>query len=224
MSWTTPPTFSNGTVVTETPLNIIRDNLRYLKGLDGATTFENAIELTENIGDATPSSGLVRLYAKTDGRVYSKDDAGVEYEVSQRTVGARVHNNAPITLTTGVPTALTFNSERFDSGSVHSTSVNTSRLTAPVAGTYDIKGHASFAANATGVRNLDIRLNGTTVIASQLQPAASGIITTVSVPTTYQLAANDYVELVAFQSSGGDLNVNAAGNYSPEFVMYRLGD
>lgn len=225
MAWTSPPAFSDGVQVSAADLNpYVRNNLRYLKGLDGAVTFENAIELTENIGNATPASGLVRLYAKTDGRVYSKDDAGTEYDVSKRIIGARVYNNAAITLTTGVPAALTFNTERFDSGSIHSTSVNTSRLTLPVAGSYLVTGHGSFVSNATGVRNLDIRLNGATVIASQLLPAASGIITTVSISTIYQFAANDYIELVAFQNSGGNLDINTAGNYSPEFAVYRLGD
>lgn len=36
------------------------------------------IRFVEGAAPATPPSGHVHLYAKTDGRMYSKDDAGVE--------------------------------------------------------------------------------------------------------------------------------------------------
>jgi hypothetical protein len=37
------------------------------------------LDATEAAAPATPSAGTVRIYAKSDGRIYSKDDAGVEY-------------------------------------------------------------------------------------------------------------------------------------------------
>lgn len=136
---------------------------------------------------------------------------------------ARVYNNAALTLTTGTVATLTFNTERFDSGSLHSTSSNTGRLTAPVTGLYMAGAHVSFASNATGIRLLRVRLNGSTVIGTQLMPAVSGDSTVVSVSTLYQLTAGDYVEAQAYQTSGGNLNVEASGNFSPEFWMVRLG-
>ena len=42
-------------------------------------------------------------------------------------------------------------------------------------------------------------------------------------PTLYELAVNDYVELVVYQSSGGALNVVSSGNHSPEFMMVYQG-
>ena len=42
----------------------------------GAFTY---LDATEASPPGTPASGKVRLYAKSDGRIYSKDDAGVEY-------------------------------------------------------------------------------------------------------------------------------------------------
>ncbi len=41
----------------------------------GTITF---LDATEAAAPATPAAGKVRIYAKTDGRIYSKDDAGVE--------------------------------------------------------------------------------------------------------------------------------------------------
>jgi len=41
-----------------------------------------AVVFTEGAAPSTPASGLVALYAKADGLLYSKDDAGVEAAVS----------------------------------------------------------------------------------------------------------------------------------------------
>ncbi len=136
---------------------------------------------------------------------------------------ARVYNSAAISLTTATSTALTFNSERNDTDSIHDTTTNTNRLTCNTAGRYVIAGTVEFGGNATGLRLIIIRINGTTEIARQFLAANAGT-QSMSVSTLYTLAVTDYVELVAYQSSGGALNVNAAANYSPEFSMAKVGD
>jgi hypothetical protein len=40
------------------------------------------LEFAEAAAPSTPASGIVRLYAKTDGSLYSKDDAGTETVVT----------------------------------------------------------------------------------------------------------------------------------------------
>ena len=132
---------------------------------------------------------------------------------------ARVYNSANISHTTsGAFQAVTFNSERYDVGACHSTVSNTSRLTVPSGegGKYLIGGCVQWFTNATGRRILKLRVNGTTDIAQvelALVSSESGGI----VQTEYALAAGDYVELHAFQSSGGALNMLATPNLSPEF-------
>jgi hypothetical protein len=136
---------------------------------------------------------------------------------------ARVYNNADISVANTTSVALTFNSERWDEGDLHSTSSNTSRLTAPVAGLYVIGGHVRFEFGGLGgFRQATIRLNGSTVIAEVLDTAVNTPGTGLSPTTTYRLAAGDYVELVVQQNSGGALNVDAQSNFSPEFWMARL--
>src|SRR5688572_24967081 len=49
-----------------------------LSGLADQGSF-TYLDATEAAAPGTPSSGKARIYAKTDGRIYSKDDAGVEY-------------------------------------------------------------------------------------------------------------------------------------------------
>jgi hypothetical protein len=137
-------------------------------------------------------------------------------------LGARVYNSGAITLTTGTLTALTFDSERFDTDAIHSTASNTSRLTCTTEGVYLISGTVRFASNATGNRRVLIRLGGSTYLADNTQAAVNGLATTITISTIYQLAATNYVELVALQSSGGDLAVESTASITPEFAMVRV--
>lgn len=131
-----------------------------------------------------------------------------------------VYNSANISISDSARTALTFNGERYDTGGCHSTVSNTGRLTVPSGGdgVYLIWGSAEYAAAASGVRNLEIRLNGSTLIAIQ-SVAGSGTTQQLTVAREYLLSAGDYVELTVFQNSGGSVNIVASGNYSPEFGM-----
>src|SRR5688572_5078796 len=49
-----------------------------MDGLTGALQFPTMIDFPEAAAPATPGANKVRLYAKADGLLYSKDDAGVE--------------------------------------------------------------------------------------------------------------------------------------------------
>jgi len=131
----------------------------------------------------------------------------------------RVYNSANISLTSGVVTALTFNTETSDTG-MHSTSVNTSRITVPSdgAGWYSIGGTVRFAANTTGYREIKVTLNGTTDIAVMRVPNSGATDDArVTIHTEYPLAVGDYVELNATQNSGGALNALGGFAYSPMF-------
>jgi hypothetical protein len=146
-------------------------------------------------------------------------------------VGARVYNSGAITLTTATTTLLTFDTERFDTSSIHSTSSNTGRLTAPRAGKYIIVANVRFAPNATGARRVEFRLNaagsgaGGTRIGMVIQQAVTvaSLVTIVNLTSVYQFASGDYVEVFAHQDSGGNLDVAVLNNESPEFMMMRLG-
>lgn len=142
-------------------------------------------------------------------------------------VGARVYHSANQSLaTSGTIQALAFNSERYDTDAFHDTATNNSRLTVPSgkAGKYLIEAHIEIEANATGVRQLAIRIGGSTYIASQVQNAVgSSTVTHMSISVVYALAVGDYAECMAMQSSGSARNVIASGNYSPEFSISLLG-
>lgn len=135
---------------------------------------------------------------------------------------ARVYNSGAISIPNITLTALTFDSERYDSGSLHSTSANTSRLTAPVTGLYNIGGNVEFASNATGYRILLIRFGGSSRLAQQMTMALTGDVTCLNVTAQYRMLVGEYVELCVYQSSGGALNVSTQTAWSPEFWMHRV--
>ena len=137
----------------------------------------------------------------------------------------RVRNSANISHTSsGNYQALTFNTERVDVGPMHDTGSNTGRLTVPTGGggLYAIGGQIEFASNSTGRRGIQIRLNGTTVIAREETGNIGSNDHAVTVSTVYQLAAGDYVELMGLQASGGSLNMLATAGYGLEFYAHWL--
>lgn len=141
--------------------------------------------------------------------------------------GARVYRNSAQAINNNALTAISFAAARFNyssDGTLMWVIGSPTRLTCVVPGVYDIKGHIAWEANATGVRALLIRLGGATFIASSawmaVTSAAAG--TDMSIATTYELAATNYVELIVYQLSGGPLNVNTLGNYSAEFSAWKV--
>ena len=165
------------------------------------------------------------------GRVLKQTSAGAAVTVAAlvtadlpSSIRCRAYNNANISINNATTTAITLNSERWDTDTMHSTSSNTSRLTATTAGLYVITASVDFAANATGVRSAQLQVNGATVIAlSTIASAGAGNDTVISLATTYYLNATDYVEMLAFQNSGGALNVVSGANYSPELSAVWIG-
>lgn len=95
MAWTTPVTWADGALVAAVDLNAqVRDNLRYLKGLDGVPRIESAIELPEASTPSTPSSGYGRLYFDTGGLLTSLNDAGEVRALARRAAAATANQLA----------------------------------------------------------------------------------------------------------------------------------
>ena len=119
-----------------------------------------------------------------------------------------VFNSAVQSIPDNATTAMTANSENFDTDAMHSTVSLTSRVVAQTAGRYLVNAAVLFAANATGRRALDLRINGTTThnIDGRMTVTTvnSMAITGMRLLT---LAAGDYVEAMVLQTSGGNLNV-----------------
>lgn len=138
--------------------------------------------------------------------------------------GARVTRTAAFTHnSSGDFLAIPFDSERWDTDGCHDNATNNTRLTAVTAGRYLITGNVTFAANANGGRFVAIRINGSDYQARQFSPGIASLTVSLNVAAICDLEAGDYAELMAYQNSGGNLDIVKAGDYSPEFSMERIG-
>lgn len=105
--------------------------------------------------------------------------------------------------------ALNFDTEDVKVDLTHSVVSNTSRIVCVTPGLYRLAGSIGWASNATGARSARWFLNGGAVSYVIQQPAAATGNLGCPAPTILlRLAAGDYVELMARQSSGAALNAN----------------
>lgn len=133
---------------------------------------------------------------------------------------ARAVHSTTQSLTSGSWTAISLDTENWDTDGMHSTVTNPARFTAATAGKYQVCGSIRFATNGTGLRAIGVRVNGTgagapTVTGVVVAPLSSDV-TVLNMTTEVQLAVGDWVELCGLQTSGGALNsVNSSGEGNP---------
>ena len=127
-------------------------------------------------------------------------------------VGASAYTIASAPLASATATALDFDTERWDTGDLHSPTTNPSRFTVPLTGRYVVTASSCFDISATGMRHLYIRVNGTGVQGYSevfgvlgVNPTA-GNQTELSTSAVLTLNTNDYVEAIVWQNTGGALN------------------
>jgi len=126
-----------------------------------------------------------------------------------------------VSLPDSTVTPITFTSEAFDTASLHSTTTNTSRLTAPVKGLYSVTGSVGISADTGGKRELYIYKNGALVQTESALPLLNGNATYMGISTLVAMNAADYVELEVYQGSGNTLTAFGCSTNGacPRFTM-----
>ena len=175
-------------------------------------------------------------YALADGTGI-EDDAILSRHINENAVlasehitasGTKLVQSAGQTITTSTITALSFDTERYDSGGYHAAG-NPTRITIPtgMGGEYLFVGKVNWATNATGLRFIWMIKNGDTTERRGVISAGAAAGDTHGIGTVLPitLAAGDYMECYVFQSSGG--NLAAQGESTNEdltyFAAYRMG-
>lgn len=143
----------------------------------------------------------------------------------------RVYHNTTQSINDNSETALVFNSERYDTDGMHSTSVNTGRITINTAGLYLVTFTGRFSAADTDYLSTYIRIQADADSNQIIAWASEGTMTDnnsgpgFSVATVYKFAAGEYIEVKAFQNntSGNANNIIASSQESPEFSATWIG-
>lgn len=136
--------------------------------------------------------------------------------------GCRVYNSAGISIPSTTNTVLTFDSERWDTDAMHDPAVNPGRITIKTAGRYHITGTFYYLDAALGSREIVIKLNNGVFIAGHGHDAPYVPEHTITIDTIYTFALNDYIEFVAYQTSGIAQTMGAIPNQSPEVAAQLL--
>jgi hypothetical protein len=125
-------------------------------------------------------------------------------------VGGRVYRTNSQSIPNNTDTVVTFNAQAYASTGIHSTSVNPGRLIAPETGIYLIGYSIQFSSVATSTRRrVIVRLNEEDYIGtSDMMSGTSEVVFDIlSAAFEYQMTAGDFVDFVAYQNSGDELNV-----------------
>jgi len=139
-------------------------------------------------------------------------------------ISCRVRRNSAQSIPTSTATKLTYGTEDFDTSDFHDLVTNTSRLTVPEAGTYHFHAAVQFNGNATGTRQLRFLKNNTDQHALDQRNAVSNALfaTALEINVVAQMNAGDYMEVQAWQDSGGALDIATSPSYTPVFEVFKV--
>jgi parallel beta-helix repeat protein len=99
-----------------------------------------------------------------------------------------------------------------------------SRFTFGLGGLIELDAHLAFEPNATGKRGIRFIVDGTTPIAQKLVDNRGGSKDTyLDLSTCEKIDPGSYVEVEVYQNSGGNLNVQGGGSYTPVFCASAIG-
>lgn len=189
---------------------------------DGSIHVVGYVDKLDDIGD-------VDVAAPGDGNFLYWDAAGPKWKdkamVGGYTEGARVYNSANISIPDATWTALTFDTERWDTDAIHDLITNPDRLTCKTAGKYLVAVCVEFNTNAVGLRQLIINQytpGGASIFGQYL--AANPVGTTVfGCSCIVDMAVNDWLVTQVYQTSGAALDISHHADFSPEFMVARIG-
>lgn len=121
--------------------------------------------------------------------------------------GCALTNTTTQTITSGVLTAITFDTEAFDTDAMHDGSSNTNRITIPSGVTMvRFTSYAAWNSNSVNLRYHSIYKNGVTVVASDERNAAEVSSSTIVVDN-YTVTAGDYYDVRVLHNVGSGLGV-----------------
>jgi hypothetical protein len=119
---------------------------------------------------------------------------------------------ATLALANATNTPIPFDQTQYDSGTStaqHETVTNPTRITCQQDGVYIVDAFVGFASNAAGQRYASMRKNGNVVqfVCEDGRDALSTDVTEIYIGSQMRLTAGEYVEVLAWQNSGGSLNL-----------------
>lgn len=187
--------FSVGQILTAGQMNQVEVNVRdHQHGNAGVTSTMGSI----NVTNAAQSSSANRF--------------------RHLNTMARAYRDSVQAIANATDTVLNFPAENIDTDGLHDNATNNGRITVALAGKYQIGGSVMWASGGTDTRFLHVRTNGVDRRASDHDAGAQFL----SAETMWNMAVNDYIEVVVQQNSGGSLD--AAADIRTAIWAYYIGE
>jgi len=210
------------------------DNQRLVAASSEATGLKYVSDTQNTVIDAagdlvygTAADTLGRLAIGTAGQVLKVNAGATAPEwgaaAGGSAVGCVLYKSADQSINNGTWTALTFNTEEYDTDSFHDNSTNTSRITIPSGknGKYLFVATVVYNdSSSTGVRSFGIYKNGNAFGQLYLSAGVSSFYTIGTGSRMLDAVATDYFEIHAYQNSGGALNIIGGQTYTRFQVQY----
>lgn len=174
-------------------------------------------------------TSFLDLKGGTTGQVLAKA-SGTDLDYTWTTpasgstfAGCRLFKSTGQTIADSTNTALTFDSETYDTNTYHDNSTNTSRITIPSgkAGYYLFVLKWSINESPTGYRQVELRKNGSAVDRTSIRGTSSGQ-NFVTLSTVQSSAVSDYFEFFVFQNAAENLGAES-GTLQTVFSAAYLG-
>ena len=164
---------------------------------------------------ASPQEGMISFLKDTNSTEYYSGAAWVAIAGGSTDISCRVYAGGATTLSTTFA-SVAFNTENFDTDTMHDNSTNNSRITIKTAGKYQVGGQINIATNAT--LGLRLFVNGGSVIGRIFQ-GNSGSTEGANISTIYNFAVNDYIEL---QGAVGTGTATTSTDQQTNFWAYKI--
>lgn len=167
------------------------------------------------------TTGIHGVGASTIDSVAARNAAIAAAALGQ---AARVRNSADQQFTTGNYALVHFNVEDYDNDGMADLGVNDDRLTFQTEGLYLVIGAVQWEASPGGRRLIQLHhsVAGNIAVTELGIPDVSNVWRGQVIGTVYAVIGS-LVRLYAYQTSGGDLDLDAAGYESPALQAIRIG-
>lgn len=175
--------------------------------------------------DGSPSGTLSTLKVPNGSLIDNGSGSFSVRDVPVGSVGCRLSNTIAQSVPNATSTALTFNTEEYDTDSFHSTSSNTSRITIPagLGGKYLLIGHSYHQGSVGGDPQIFFTKNGVANIIEGTEAYFPKADSALIISVVVELAASDYVELAGYNNAGAsrDFGYPSTGERNT-FTAHRL--
>jgi hypothetical protein len=194
---------------------------------DDSNAIQNAIvDAKGDLIAATAADTPARLAVGTNGQLLTADStaatglAWTTVAAGATLVGCSLTKSATQSIANDTETAVTFDTEAWDTDAFHSTATNTSRITIPTGkgGKYQVSGNVGITSGSGGTYLL-LKKNGSVLsYPVVVNGTGNGFDTNFTFYTLLALSAGDYIEMFLLQQYGSTKSITTANTFGVNYI------